>query len=351
MNITKNMTRRRRRAVTAGFAGCCLACGLAVALPADADSSFPLVPDLYCVATASPTSATAYFGYVNTGAPTTVTIGPDNEVIPGLPYQGQPDYFNTGSYPSVFSVTYNPSLGNFLLWSLIGIQVGVSPTSPQCDPGTTSPASDVSDTAATLNGVVTPDGTDTTYQFEYGTTTSFGSTTTVTDAGSGYSPAVVQAPLTGLTPSTTYYFRLDTTTTYVGGQATSDGQQEQFTTAATPAPAPTVTETVTATPSPAPTVTVTATPAGLALLTTALPAGKVGVPYSGQLSASGGTPPYTWLVTGGFLPPGLRLDRTTGLLSGGPWLPGSYPVEITVTDSAAPARASLSERYTITIAR
>jgi hypothetical protein len=87
------------------------------------------------------------------------------------------------------------------------------------------------------------------------------------------------------------------------------------------------------------------------LLTTALPAGKAGVPYSATLSASGGTTPYTWLVTGGDLPFGLRLDPRTGVISGRPLRTCSFRLTISVTDSSGPARESLSEQYTITIAR
>jgi hypothetical protein len=64
-------------------------------------------------------------------------------------------------------------------------------TSPQCTPGITTPATGVSGTAATLNGVINPGGTDTTYTFEYGTTTALGTATTVTDAGSGETAELV----------------------------------------------------------------------------------------------------------------------------------------------------------------
>ena len=39
-----------------------------------------------------------------------------------------------------------------------------------------------------------------------------------------------------------------------------------------------------------------------------LPSGAVGQPYSATLSASGGTPPYTWVVVSGTLPAGLVLN-------------------------------------------
>ncbi len=53
----------------------------------------------------------------------------------------------------------------------------------------------------------------------------------------------------------------------------------------------------------------------------------------------------------GFLPPGLRLDRQTGVLSGKPLRPGTYQVTIIVTDSSVPARERLTRQYTIKIAR
>ncbi|MFC4598640.1 LamG-like jellyroll fold domain-containing protein [Cohnella hongkongensis] len=53
-----------------------------------------------------------------------------------------------------------------------------------------------------------------------------------------------------------------------------------------------------------------------AIVTTALPGGAKGAPYSQTLTASGGVPFYDWLVTSGSLPPGLALDRFTGTISG-----------------------------------
>jgi len=335
---------RRGRAALGAFAGCCVVCGLAVAVPADAASTGP-VPVVDCVATSPATGlVTAYFGYVNTGSAVTLTVGDGNEVIPGDPFEGEPTDLLSGSYPSVFYVAFDPVIAPTVSWVLNGQVATASTASPQCDPGTTTPASDLTDTAATLNGVVNPNGTDVTYTFEYGTTTAYGSSTTTADAGAGDAATVVQAALTGLAPATTYYYRLDTTTTYPGGtgQVTVDGAQRQFTTEATPAPAPTVTVTVTATPTVAP---------GFTLNTKALPAGDIRVPYSATLTASGGTGPYTWQVIDGYLPSGLRLDRQTGVLSGRPKEPGTYRVTIVVTDSSAPAKESLSEQYTIKITR
>lgn len=59
-------------------------------------------------------------------------------------------------------------------------------------------------------------------------------------------------------------------------------------------------------------------PSPLTITTAALPGGQVGKAYSTALSATGGTTPYQWSVTGGALPSGLRLDGTTGAITGTP---------------------------------
>jgi Putative Ig domain len=89
----------------------------------------------------------------------------------------------------------------------------------------------------------------------------------------------------------------------------------------------------------------------MTLVTTALPAGTAGSAYSATLSATGGTSPYTWSVSDGRLPHGLHLNRSTGVISGKPQEPGTRKFTITVTDSATPVRESLSEQFSITIAK
>lgn len=65
-----------------------------------------------------------------------------------------------------------------------------------------------------------------------------------------------------------------------------------------------------------------------------LPPGAVGVSYSQKLplAASGGTPPYTWALTPTI--PGLTFDPVNVALNGTPTSPGSFPLTVTVTDSA-----------------
>ena len=89
----------------------------------------------------------------------------------------------------------------------------------------TGVASNVGDTTATLNGTVNPSGSETTYQFQYGLTTAYGSTTTSTSAGNGFTAVPVSAALTGLIPGTLYHFRV--TATNSGG--TANGVDATFT--------------------------------------------------------------------------------------------------------------------------
>ena len=66
------------------------------------------------------------------------------------------------------------------------------------------------------------------------------------------------------------------------------------------------------------------------------PAGtaQAGVAYNSLLAATGGTPPYTFSITGS-LPPGLSLVAATGLLIGTPTSAGTFPFSANALDSAS----------------
>ena len=89
-------------------------------------------------------------------------------------------------------------------------------------------ASDVTETAATLNATVNPEGYDTSWYFQWGTDASYGQTTSAVDAGAGTSSQPVSAPISGLTSGTTYHYRLVATDGYA---ATTYGSDQTLTTA------------------------------------------------------------------------------------------------------------------------
>jgi hypothetical protein len=89
-------------------------------------------------------------------------------------------------------------------------------------------------TGTTLNGSVNPDLRDAVYHFEYGRTTAYGSSTAATDAGPGGSPVAATATVTGLSPGTTYHYRLVAT----NGDGTASTGDATFTTTGAPPPPP-----------------------------------------------------------------------------------------------------------------
>ena len=69
------------------------------------------------------------------------------------------------------------------------------------------------------------------------------------------------------------------------------------------------------------------------VLTTTTPDGNPTAPYYATLQAAGGTPPYTWSIASGSLPPGLSLNATTGVVSGVPTTTGVSNFTAQATDS------------------
>jgi Putative Ig domain len=101
-----------------------------------------------------------------------------------------------------------------------------------------------------------------------------------------------------------------------------------------------------ATASAAESITVEVAP--LQVTTVTLPQGTVGTLYSATLAATGGIPKYTWSITAGTLPAGLKLHPATGLISGTPTGTGTTDFTVTVTDTESPpASASVAESITI----
>ncbi|MFH0887881.1 MAG: hypothetical protein V1871_01580, partial [Planctomycetota bacterium] len=90
----------------------------------------------------------------------------------------------------------------------------------------TNPATNVTQTTATLNGTVNPNGVATNVYFEYGRTTTYNLYTSYQYIGDGTTDINASANITGLSINTTYNFRIKA----VRGGSTYDGANLTFTT-------------------------------------------------------------------------------------------------------------------------
>jgi hypothetical protein len=102
---------------------------------------------------------------------------------------------------------------------------------------TTEEASDVLTTSATLNGSVNPEGAETTYEFEYGTTTSYEKKSEQGKVASGFGAQKVNKSVAGLAPGTTYHYRIVAKSSH--GTATP-GADKTFKTSALPGKPPVI---------------------------------------------------------------------------------------------------------------
>ena len=96
----------------------------------------------------------------------------------------------------------------------------------------TGSASGVGTGSATVSGTVNPNGAATTYHFDYGTSTSYGSQAPAPpdpSAGSGTTAQTESTALTGLSPNTVYHYRIQAT----NSSGTSYGGDQTFTTTGT----------------------------------------------------------------------------------------------------------------------
>ncbi len=99
-------------------------------------------------------------------------------------------------------------------------------------PLATTGSASIDDNAATVEATVNPEGSPTSYYFEYGLTTSYGSKVPAApqDVGSGVAELPVSQALGGLSASTTYHYRVVATSP----EGTNTGVDRTFVTPATP---------------------------------------------------------------------------------------------------------------------
>src|ERR1700693_4018694 len=92
-----------------------------------------------------------------------------------------------------------PALGAAVLVALALPAAAQAAGAPRA---TTGGARDVSYASATLAGTVNPNGSDTSYYFQYGPTKAYGLQSSIANAGAGNGGVPVRLPIAGLQPIT-----------------------------------------------------------------------------------------------------------------------------------------------------
>lgn len=92
---------------------------------------------------------------------------------------------------------------------LVGVGAVAVPAQAASSPAVvTGGTNKVAQMSAVIQGTVNPNGSSTTYSFQWGLTTAYGFGSVPHSAGRGTRPEAVAAPLAGLTPGTVYHYRL-----------------------------------------------------------------------------------------------------------------------------------------------
>jgi plastocyanin len=171
--------------------------------------------------------------------PSLVTIHPGDEVKWTWASSGHSTTSDNGIWDSgvrsqgaTFTHTFD-SVGTFTyhciresIYPEVGHVIVANPTPTPTPPtATTNPATSVASFSATLNGSLNPRGSTTTVSFQYGLTTSYGSTTPA-QTQTGNTVRAISSNIISLTANTTYHFRI---VAHDGG-GTSFGGDSTFTT-------------------------------------------------------------------------------------------------------------------------
>src|SRR5262245_20446604 len=93
--------------------------------------------------------------------------------------------------------------------ALVALLLPATAAAAPARPGvTTGGVANLAQTSVVLKGRVDPNELETTYFFQYGTTTLYGAQTPAASAGAGANPRSIAAAVAGLLPATRYHYRL-----------------------------------------------------------------------------------------------------------------------------------------------
>lgn len=146
----------------------------------------------------------------------------NNQFFTSSDYGTTQSYSNTITGLSPATIYHYRAIASSMAGQGFGADTTFTTAAPPPPPTVaTLPASSVVRSSATLNGTVNPNESSGTVYFQYGTSTSYGSTTTPTPVNS---PESFSAPITGLSPGITYHFQI--VATNAGG--TSYGADTTF---------------------------------------------------------------------------------------------------------------------------
>jgi len=125
-------------------------------------------------------------------------LSPSGGLIPGATYH----------YRIVATSAAGTSFGNDVAF-VVAVGSGVTDPIPTTSPAVaTGNVAGLGTDSAILSGTVNPNRGTTLVQFQFGTTTAYGRSTTVQGVGNGSDPIEVSVPVSSLLPATTYHYRL-----------------------------------------------------------------------------------------------------------------------------------------------